>query len=90
MSLTATLFIWSIFTVWELQRINVIRGNGGLGGSAWLYVVLATVVFGPAATLAATWGWREVHWKSPGRFKRTFLQGVTRYRQDPGSILSGS
>lgn len=55
-SMGMTVIIWCIFVVWDLQRVDVMRTSFSMG---LIMIIGGSVVFGPAAVLAALWKWRE-------------------------------
>lgn len=53
-----TILTFSLFTAWDLRRVNILDDGTSLR-RAWLFLVVVSVIFGPPATLAAVWWWRE-------------------------------
>jgi hypothetical protein len=47
---------WCVFTVWDLQRVNV---TDVTLRKAVVAVITGCLVFGPAGTMTLTWDWRE-------------------------------
>lgn len=48
---------YNLYAVWDLRRAGYITNNRA--GEASLVVVIGSVVFGPGATWAGLWSWRE-------------------------------
>jgi hypothetical protein len=51
---------WLMFTVWDLQRVNVIDLSFRKAG---LYILLGMAIIGPGASLVGAWWLRERLWE---------------------------
>lgn len=54
-SLAAVTTTWCFYTAWDLQRVNAIDTSVV---HIWAWILLSTVICGPAGTLTGTWMWR--------------------------------
>lgn len=54
--LIAAILTWSVFTIWDLRRTNVLQTPVFFVVAA---VFLGDICFGPAASLIGLWKWRE-------------------------------
>lgn len=55
-SLAAIIIAWTTFTVWDMHRVNITQAHWAF---AFVSAIVGSIVFGPAAILAALWWWRE-------------------------------
>lgn len=51
------ILLWLLFTVWDLRRVRATDISWEL---AFFYIIMGTLLVGPASCLAATWYWREM------------------------------
>ncbi|KAL1983463.1 hypothetical protein VTN96DRAFT_10284 [Rasamsonia emersonii] len=89
-SLSLTILTWCLFTAWDLRRVNIVE-NDILLRRAWLAVVIGSAVVGPAATLAATWWWREREMERARGGKKTQQESEWGWegKENESSLLNG-